>query len=559
MKKLFIGIILVSALASQASAATNLYIGGQELYRTSSPLETCCWWEVEYYLTINNPLTPSAPYTIGITGKNHYVDGGGINPVTGVRVAVSDVPTTQTDISLGFGDDSVVFTAPSSGTENLTMTSRPQGTCTAWGYDCTIPVTNQSWSNIPLVSASVNLDIGQWFEEKATKLLSLFNVEKVVAQTGVVATTTPKVISILVADVNLNNAQLVRVSDGEYYATFTLTSKGELQEDVTYRLSFLNQEREVEYTQTFASIITLTKNRPVFINEKVILPEGFSGTYDVRVSALTKTGLPLGSGMAGKITLEGKTVPSISSCVVNSKEYQKNETLPVTCSIVSPKPLSSYTNENGGYVVVSKAFYRSEPQPRVEAKSEITNSKSVQTLQGLSTPGNYVIRTQLMTRSGIPAGKEVVNTFVINGTSVSIMNLMLDKNFYQKDEQAKGTLVVSAFTTEKNKYFKLSASLEGKHGPCANIIERELDGKSAVELPFPITKRCLNPSFKVTITDERGNLLAEKVLAVSSSASPMSTEARALLAIIGLGILFYVVRHEKVLTLIRKEVKRGKK
>ncbi len=529
------------------------------------PLEST-WCSASYTsITYNNP---SPAGNVLVTLNDHYIhDAGGMAALgwgylecNGGPCSAGNVRTNMNGWGTIYGPSGgSVNPLLSAGTYNISLDAAPYD---AGGVSCRwsgspnckiIDLTNSDGGTLTVTAAaSVNLNIGLWLEEKAEKLLSLFNVEKVIAQTGVISTTTPRT-AILVANINLTNTKLTKIADNDYTVSFVLTNTSEKQDSVNYRFSFVDQQGKIVSTRVYPANLTLEKNTPVFINEKLVVPEGLTGTYIVRVQALTFAGLPLGTGVAGQITLEGEKTPHLTGCTINKSGYEQNQILPVTCSIASSKPLASYVQENGGHVVKTMAFYRNEPVERTSLVAEIVNNRATAKLVGLTTPGVYTLISQLMTRGGVPVGAEIVQNFTIQGTAVSILNLLLDKDYYDKGEKAQATPSFSFFTTNQNKDFVLTANLAGNRGPCAEEFRQELRGRSASQITFDITKRCENPSLTVKVSDAKGKIVfAEKTLTLSSKKVPLSSEAKTLIAVVGLAVLFYVIRHEKILGVLRK-------
>jgi hypothetical protein len=578
MKKIFIGLLLASALTGTTYATTyDVSAEGSCGYGVSELENTVAGcWSASQMVTFTEPVYElGGDFYVDITRSASLNDilpvswtcGGGCSSTSANTTASYSgvsVSSGSLNIAAGSSANAAWISPGSAGAKTMTFLAGPSGSlsCGGGNFYCIpeTPVQTDIYFNVTAGGgASVDLNIGHWIEEKVQNLLSLFSVDYALAQTGVITSTKPGTKAIIIANINLTNTRLIKVAEDNYNVSFVLTNRTEKQEGVQYRFSFINSKEEVVSTQTYKANLTLLKNTPVFVSEKLTLPEGLSGTYILRVQALTSSGLPVGAGVAGQVTLDGNNTPYLSSCTTNRKGYEQNLVLPVTCSVVSNTPLARYTQTNGGYVVVTKAFFGNEPVERVQTISEITNGKVTAQIRGLTTPGAYKLVSQVMTRNGIPSGKEITETFVVKGTSASILNLLLDKDFYTAREQAKATVAFATFNTNQNSRLYFVATLSGKGGDCAEAVRQEVNRRSAVELTFPITHRCADPSLSVKVTDEKGFVFAEKTLTLETKKAPLSNEAKTLVAVVGLAILFYVFRHEKVLTLIKKGVKKGKK
>lgn len=335
----------------------------------------------------------------------------------------------------------------------------------------------------------------------------------VYAQTASVASTTehPKIIkAILIANVSLYSPSLVKVTDNDYRISFTLYNGGETQGDVRYIASILDEKQKVVSTQLFEKIIMIEKGKSAFISEKLLIPKGLNGTYTVQVQASTIGGLPLGFGTAGKFTVNEQTDASLSNCTLNQKTFIQKDTIMLTCSV----------SGNKTYSVGTRIFHGNEIKEMETVESPIVNGKAVLTISTPKQAGPYVVRTSLYD-NGYPVGEEKINSFAVNGTSVSILNLLLSKDAFAKGEYATSTVSLSVFSNEANK-LHLELMLSGKDVACGDRIFQPLTQRLAFEIPILVTHICKNPNLTVRVADEAGTLYAEKSLSLVSRES--STE-----------------------------------
>lgn len=379
-------------------------------------------------------------------------------------------------------------------------------------------------------------------------IISLLNgIEHTYAQTGSVsATSTDKPSkAILVANINLTNAQLLKISENNYYISFVLTNKGETQSDVYYTFSFIDEKEKIVSTQTFGKAVTLEKNTPFFVTEKLNTPKGLDGTYTVRVQAYTQTGLPLGFGTAGEVVLTSPTMPSLDSCSLLKNTYEVNQILNINCTI------KNITQGSAEYIISSKIFYGSEPNQRQSVSAEIINSKATTKIANLTTPGLYTIRTGLYERNGTPIGKEIYGQFIVKGISISILNLLLDKDSYARGEQAKVTASFGLFSTTPLKQLKINATITGKHGECADVYTTPLERNRAVEFMMPITNTCKNPLLTVQVLDDKNKVLAEKSMGLVTKNSPLDFKTK-----VGYGVALAILLMA-TFSLLRRAKKHG--
>jgi hypothetical protein len=379
--------------------------------------------------------------------------------------------------------------------------------------------------------ASVDLQISQRVQDAFGSLFS-----HALAQTKSVTqgkNTQPS--GITVAHVNLSNTELTKVSADNYYVSFILANEGEAQSDVKYTLALVDAKDKVVSLQTFDKTITLQKGKLFFVSEKLVTPKGISGTFTVRAQAQTTTGLPLGFGATGKLTLTGDSkLPSLTSCVANKKAYTTNQVLPVDCALFATKNM-------GDYVVTSKVFLRNEPQPLQTVSAEIKGAKASPTIENLTAPGVYTIRTSLYERTGNPVGKEIVEQFVVKGTTVSILNLMLDANRYRTNDIAHAVASFSVFSTEpRTSPLRVVTSLVGRGGACADVQTQNLT-RPAIEVALPVTSFCKNPSLTVQVLDDKNTILANKTITLVSAQPDFKTLAGYGVALLALLLVTYLL------------------
>jgi hypothetical protein len=342
-------------------------------------------------------------------------------------------------------------------------------------------------------------------------------IQMVAPATTTPATTTQTNTAIAVAAVNVSNVQLIKNSTSSYTVTFTLFNTGETQRGVHYLILLTNEDGDIIRTHSFDTELVLEKNKTVSVSETITIPKGLTGTYVIHVRALTEAGLPLGSTVAGKVTIKETPLLQLLNCTTDQEGYTLNQILQVTCDVKElKKGALTSMDAGGGYVVSGDVFYANEPKRSATALAEIQNGKATLPLQGLSTPGTYTIRARIQERGGAPVGKEESTLFVIQGTKAIILNSLLNKDMYQKGESALATLALKIISEGTSTPLVLINTLSGEKSTCALPVVQEVAGRSALRVEFPVTSDCLNPVLTTEIKDDKNNVIATSSVSYKS-------------------------------------------
>ena len=321
---------------------------------------------------------------------------------------------------------------------------------------------------------------------------------------------------IKVASINLLNLSLSNISTSTYTVSFALLNTGETQAGIYYTFSLVEKDGGVALTKTFNKPLTLEKGKPFQINESFVVPKGISGTYTLRIQALTDKGLLVGVGQVTGIVVKDTELLKLTSCLMDKKRYEINQILSITCLITETKKGSLTTSTGGGYLVHAKVFYNNEPFEQQSILGEIVNNKATLEIKNVNAPGKYSIHMSLEERNKTSIGKELSTLFTVNGMVVSILNLTLDKNIYKQGDDAVSTIALSVKTEGTSTPLTLTTTLTGKEGVCSTLPPQELQERSALQVDIPITKTCTDPNLTVRITNSENKILAEKTIAVKS-------------------------------------------
>jgi hypothetical protein len=349
------------------------------------------------------------------------------------------------------------------------------------------------------------------------------------AQTATTTTDTPVAIeatqavvtSSAVANISLLNLTATKSGTTTYSINFSLINEGETPATIYYTASLVDKNGTVISTQTFNKPQTLQKRTPALISEQVTFPKALTGTYTIRVQAFTDKGLPVGFGIAENIVLKDTELVKLSSCEPDQKSYKANQVLTLACSITETKKGALTTTNSPGYIVKSSIFYNNEPIEVQSVTGEIDKNKASLSVNNLTLPGTYTIRTSLFERTGAPVGKEVQTLFTVQGTIATILNALLDKVVYEQGEDAVITVALSIKTEGTSSPLSLATTLVGKDGECSASPVQPIENVSSLEISLPVIKKCTDPTLTVRIIDAETKVLAEKTVSLKS---PVPTE-----------------------------------
>lgn len=315
--------------------------------------------------------------------------------------------------------------------------------------------------------------------------------------------------AILLARVQIAGTSLTTLADKTYQGSFTVLNNGEVLEGASYRIVLVNAEGSVVSTQTFERTVSLSKNIPVSVSEKVLVPKGLDGMYSVQAQVLTSTGVPLASAILNTLTLHEKAAASLSSCAVAKALFRKNEQPVVTCTVIGTPSSES--------AIGVRLFYGNEPKILQSTSTRAVKGKNTLTLSPLLTPGNYIVRVSLY-ENGIPSGEEKSVLFTLEGAQASLTTISIDKNFYKMDDVAQITFSFNSFTGGTSTSLFATADIVGKNGPCIGGTKDALPATSAMSISVPVIKECIDPTLTVQIVDEAGTTYDKKTMTLVSPA-----------------------------------------
>ncbi|MFA6383550.1 MAG: hypothetical protein WCX17_03945, partial [Parcubacteria group bacterium] len=358
----------------------------------------------------------------------------------------------------------------------------------------------------------------------------------------------------VVANVNIYSAQIISQDGKNIKIGFDLNNQDFVQPDVKYAVVILKIDGK---GQTIADQVVYDETLNLGIGETThkeityAVPNYLSGEYEVWVESRTTSGLPLGQGKAGDITLNGDNqyVEIIStSCYLtiqgdeSGKKYtlrqgvdiSSAEKLISTCDVVnhfdtgvnlSPK-FTTYWRTVFGKTVEDN----NEPQAEVALSPQEKKTISF-IIPGTSIPQAYDAKLALF-KDGQSASNSVIFHYVLQGSSATIQNLRIDKDKYQKGDVAQASFSWtpsadsfpgSRFGTSNLGDISAQIDLKGSQNvSCASPINKKITDHN-IEVSVPIVENCTDPQITVALKNAQGNTLDQKTFEIKSKISPIAT------------------------------------
>jgi hypothetical protein len=393
---------------------------------------------------------------------------------------------------------------------------------------------------------------------------------------------------VVLADVNIYEAKVVSQKGNEINISFDIDNGIGVQSGIKYGVSLV---KETGGKQTlvdefiYPEALNLSSNSTLKKNVTYLAPSSISGEYTVLVKAKSESGMPMGMGIAGKVTLTPsvKTVEILtdtcSLTVVGEKKSPKytlvqgvdikpTEKLLLTCSALNSS--KNTVSETPLYETHLRNIYGEIVQQNGGDTTPVSfkalEKKTISlTLPVALNPQSYDVKVSL--KSGDITSNFVNIHYVIRGESATIQNLSLDKDYYSKNDNAKLSFIwapsADSFPGSRLGFpvlpvITLFASInDDKNVECISPISQKIADSSnggKEELSASVLANCNNPQATLILKDSNGKVLDQKVLSFETKTDkPVNASsfwsAKNILIILGIlivaGFAFYFINLKK--------------
>jgi hypothetical protein len=362
--------------------------------------------------------------------------------------------------------------------------------------------------------------------------------------------------AVVLATVNIIGANIVSQKDNTINISFILSNRTGIQTGVNYGIELYDTDSKTPYLvdeKIYEESLTLLENSILNKEVSYTYPKILSGDFNLFITVKNGNSFPFAKVSLGKVTLkasdigllispqtcftqvlEEKDIPHYN--ILQKVSINKEQTLKLTCEAtnqtdkdLSVSPIFETFNGSSYGSVVS--------QNNVEKEILIFKSKEKKTfsinLPVGSIPQIYNMNVNLL--EGNVKSNTINISYVLNGARASIMNLTLNKDNYQKGDNAILSLLYNSSSNQKTENTPLNLSvkaimLNDKGQECIDPINIPLirNIKNPIrELSAVVKTTCSNPNTNITLLDDKGNILDQKDFGTKLlPVSPVSNEEK---------------------------------
>lgn len=399
----------------------------------------------------------------------------------------------------------------------------------------------------------------------------------------------------VVSEISIENAKVVSQNGNEIKVAFDLLNGGKnIQPDIFYSIKLMEQKESyqtIAETKNYSDSVDLSAGERVHKDVVYNAPDFLTGNFQVWVEAHNSKGTPLMQAFIGKVEFKG-SVGYISiekdTCYVKVQGEEIKYNLSQGVDISSNETLVGTCLLKNNFPVAKQAGIRFEVRYRSVSGNIVSNSKGEDVsfeaggqkevsfiLPKEKKPQAYEIKMFFVGSDEKKNSNEALFHYVLAGKSVTIQNVSLNSDGYEKGSQAKISFFLSSSADsfigsrkEGTDIEEVFASVEMRNRDGKNCLDRneykiESNFSGAINLDIPVIDSCQNPSLVVLVKDKDGNILdsanflmGEKVKSPAESekfSTPWMFTGKNILEILGLLTLLLIV----IIIIVKKIKKRG--
>lgn len=370
-------------------------------------------------------------------------------------------------------------------------------------------------------------------------MLSFFSVSYASAQATDSGGSSP----ITLATVDIYRTKIISQKDNNLTIDFDISNGAGVQPGVKYSVVLMRGDINSQIMadqKVYGETLVLGPNTTVHKEIIYTAPSYLKGDFSVWVMSDNDRGLPLGQGLAGKITLNGsgqsvEILPSSCFLKIDGQANKKytlaqgvdvapTENLILVCNVQNNFPNAATVTPN------FNTFYRVAFGDLIASAKQASFSMAAgqkETMEfpipKVSKPQAYDVTLSLLDNNGTEISNELTAHYVLQGDSATIQNLGLDKNSY-----ASGDIANVTFSwTPRADWFSGSRELQAQpptsippndvvvltitsnSTACSDVYKQELSYDSMVNvgLKVPVKIDCPNPQVSFSLEDSSGNVL----------------------------------------------------
>lgn len=386
--------------------------------------------------------------------------------------------------------------------------------------------------------------------------------------------------SIILADINLSNITILSQDNNNFrIAVDIVNNANETQSDIKLGVELVKiTENEQTKVATFVldEILVVGAKQTLHKEFSYQAPSALSGDYDLWVMGRMTSGLLLGLGSAGEVSLSGVSeyVEIVSeSCFLSVEKEDKKYTLIQGVDVSKEEILSLHCavkNHFSREVIVIPSFKTHErnvygPFINITYPSVTDIILKPNESKDLSfiipkpeKPQAYDVDVTLIEKTkNVPVSANIVAHYVLRGTSATIQNASLDKTTYQKGEIINASIFwtpsADSFPNSRAGSGTSIASIMMKIGvtdrdgnECVAPITEQIDQKEIItKISATALVNCNFPKLTASIVDGNGVVLDNKeflspkddTLVIEPIQSDKTSGTRAFFAVIVISLL----------------------
>ncbi|MEI6296943.1 MAG: hypothetical protein WCO84_04845 [bacterium] len=387
------------------------------------------------------------------------------------------------------------------------------------------------------------------------------------------------------SDISIYNRKIISQNNNQINISFDIINGQKVQPQIKYgiKLTKSGDDSVLYDVKYFDEVLSFSGRQSLSENIIYTAPVNISGKYKLWIMLTNLNGLEMVSLPVGEVELnssfDGVLLSSESCYLTVDKEVSGTKYLPRQgVDIAVEEKIIAHckiVNNSGGDISLFPAFsvFRRSVSGDL-LKNEIDENQNILIKTGEikefslylpleKTPQAYDVLLSLVDSSKKTISNSVVFHYVLRGSSATIQNVLLDKDYYLKGDIAKlsffWTPSADSFwgsragtstkinTAEANIKIFDSSSID-----CIDDFSKKLgESSESLHLDLNIIKECKNPTVSVVLKDGNNVVLDSKIFEINSAGlfDWNKTVAVALLFLIVIACLVVVVRGKKNFTI----------
>lgn len=404
-------------------------------------------------------------------------------------------------------------------------------------------------------------------------LFSIFFANPIFAEEKTTEKNAPLVESVLLADINVRDSKIISQEGNTFKISFSISNGLEIQTGVKYGLELVKisgDNRFVVDEKVYDESLTIAENTT--INKEIIYtaPNTLNGKYKLFILVKNENSFPFGSGFLGEVNISneisGIQILDESCKISNSgKDYNLYETINVlptdtlrlTCNVLNNSKnkieFTPFFSTKVGTVYGKEVDVESLKIDSLTLDPEKTKTFSF-IIPKPTIPQIYHVSLSL--KSDQTYSNHVNFNYVFRGTIATIYSLSLDKDFYKKGDTSK-LYVFWTYMPEgnsKNNEVTMNASVKNSKGeecsdPYSQVLVKDYKNPKT-EIPILVNRSCIDPSILVTLKDNSGNILDQKIFNVKTNLNKDNSISLIILILvlilILIGLFYYLNKRKNI-------------